>query len=110
MQQLSAPDLAAWLADTTRSRPLLLDVREAWEVQAAALPGVTHIPMGQIPARVDEIAAAAAAREVVAICHHGGRSMQVAQFLESRGVGRLHNLAGGMEAWSTQVDPAMPRY
>lgn len=110
MQQLSVTDLAAWLADPARANPLLLDVREAWEVQAAALPGITHIPMNQIPARVDEITTTAGAKDLVAICHHGARSMQVALFLESRGLGPLHNLAGGMDAWSAQVDPAVPRY
>lgn len=110
MQHLSATELAAWLADPARIPPLLLDVREAWEVQIAALPGITHVPMNQIPARVDEIAAAAGDKAVVAICHHGARSMQVAMFLESRGVGALHNLTGGMAAWSAQVDPAVPHY
>lgn len=110
MQHLSVTDLAAWLADPARPQPLLLDVREAWEVQTAALPGITHVPMNQIPARADEIAAAAGDRDVVAICHHGARSMQVAMFLESRGVGALHNLSGGMEAWSSQVDPSVPHY
>lgn len=109
MQQLSAPDLAAWLVDAVRAKPMLLDVREAWEVQAAGLPGITHIPMSQIPARVDEIAGAGAV-PIVVICHHGARSMQVAHFLESRGLGPLHNLAGGMEAWSLQVDALVPRY
>lgn len=110
MQQLSAPDLAAWLADPARPKPLLLDVREGWEVQTAALPGITHIPMSQIPGRVDEIAAAAAGGDIVSICHHGARSMQVAMFLESRGVGNLHNLSGGINAWSMQVDPTVPKY
>ncbi len=110
MQHLTVTDLAAWLADPARAQPMLLDVREAWEVQTAALPGITHVPMNQIPARVDEIAAAAGDKAVVAICHHGARSMQVAMFLESRGVGALHNLTGGMDAWSAGVDPAVPRY
>ena len=110
MQQLSVTDLAAWLADPARPRPLLLDVREAWEVQTAALPGITHVPMNEIPSRADEIAATAGDNAVVAICHHGARSMQVALFLESRGLGPLHNLAGGMDAWSAQVDPGVPRY
>lgn len=110
MQQLSVTGLAAWLADPARVQPLLLDVREAWEVQTAALPGITHVPMSQIPARVDEISAAADGKDVVAICHHGARSMQVALFLESRGVGALHNLSGGIDAWSAEVDPTVPRY
>jgi len=111
MQHLSATELAAWLADPARPKPLLLDVREPWEVATAAMPGITAIPMSQIPARVDEISEAAApAVPVVAICHHGARSMQVALFLESRGIGPLHNLTGGINAWSTQVDPSVPRY
>jgi rhodanese-related sulfurtransferase len=111
MLHLSAPDLAAWLADPARPKPLLLDVREPWEVATAAMPGITPIPMNQIPAQVDAISSAAeAAGAVVAICHHGARSLQVALFLESRGIGPLHNLTGGINAWSTQVDPSVPRY
>ncbi len=111
MQHLSAPELAAWLADPARPKPLLLDVREPWEVATAAMPGITPIPMNQIPARIDDISGAAdTGAGVVAICHHGARSMQVALFLESRGIGPLHNLTGGINAWSTQVDPSVPQY
>lgn len=111
MQHLSAPELAAWLADPARPKPLLLDVREPWEVATASMPGITPIPMSQVPARLDEISSAAApSGGVVAICHHGARSMQVALFLESRGIGLLHNLTGGINAWSTQVDSSVPQY
>ena len=111
MNQLSAPDLAAWLQDATRPQPLLLDVCEPWEVQTASLAGITAIPMQQIPQRTDEIGQLRnPAAGIVAICHHGSRSMQVAAFLERQGLGPLHNLAGGMEAWSREVDPAVPRY
>lgn len=111
MQHLSAPGLAAWLADPTRPKPMLLDVREPWEVATAALPGITHIPMNQIPARIDEIAQATRpGGDVVTICHHGARSMQVALFLENRGIGSVHNLTGGINAWSIQVDPSVPQY
>ena len=112
MNQLSAPDLAAWLNDTARTRPLLLDVREPWEVATASLDGVTTIPMQQIPQRIEELQQLSEGNEagIVAICHHGARSMQVAMFLERQGLGQIHNLAGGMEAWSTEVDPAVPRY
>ncbi|MBL8383068.1 MAG: sulfurtransferase [Burkholderiales bacterium] len=106
MNQLSVKALAAWLDDPSRPQPVLLDVREAWEVQTAALPGIVHVPMRELPARVAELDAA---REIVSICHHGGRSMQVALFLERQGF-RVHNLAGGMDAWSREVDPAVPRY
>ena len=112
MNQLSAADLATWLNDSTRLRPLLLDVREPWEVATASLDGVTAIPMQQIPQRVEELQQLSDGNEagIVAICHHGARSMQVAMFLERQGLGPIHNLAGGMEAWSIQVDPAVPRY
>lgn len=106
MNQLTVQSLAQWLADPARPAPLLLDVREAWEVQTASLPGIQHIPMQEIPARVAEIDPA---REIVSICHHGGRSMQVAVFLERQGL-KVHNLTGGMDAWSREVDPTVPRY
>lgn len=106
MNQLPVAALAKWLADPLRDKPLLLDVREAWEVETAALPNITHIPMQQIPARASEFDPA---MEIVAICHHGARSMQVALFLEQHGC-RVHNLAGGMDAWSREIDPAVPRY
>lgn len=107
MQQLAAPQLAQWLADPGREKPLVLDVREPWEVQTAALPGILHIPMREIPRRLAELDAA---REVVCLCHHGGRSMQVAAFLEQQGYGRVYNLAGGIDAWSRTVDAAVPLY
>ena len=107
MNQIDVLDLALWLADTARPAPLLLDVREPWEVQTAALNGSLNIPMQQIPARADEIDGT---REIVAVCHHGGRSMQVADFLERQGMTRVYNLTGGIDAWSQQVDPAVPRY
>jgi rhodanese-related sulfurtransferase len=107
MKQITPAELAAWLGDTQRARPLLLDVREAWEVQTCAIAGSRHLPMGEITARKDEIDAQA---EVVVICHHGGRSMQVAMFLEKSGFARVHNLAGGVDSWARTVDPSMPVY
>ena len=107
MKQIAPAALAAWIADASRSKPLLLDVREPWEHQICAIAGSRHIPMGEIPARRDEIDRQA---EVVVICHHGGRSLQVAMFLESNGFSKLHNLAGGVDAWARSVDPSMPVY
>ena len=107
MNSISARDLAAWLADAGRDPPVLLDVREPWEFQRARIPGATLVPMREVPARLGEIDAG---REVVAICHHGSRSAQVALFLEKNGYGRVHNLVGGIDAWSRTVDPAVPLY
>jgi len=107
MQQIRAQQLADWLADENRPNPVLLDVREPWELELCQLAGTQHIPMHLVPMRCDDIDPS---REVVVICHHGGRSMQVAMFLERKGYARLFNLAGGVAAWATEVDPAMRRY
>ena len=107
MQQITAPELAAWLADPAREQPLLLDVRENWEFETCKIAGSTQIPMNLIPVRVTEIDDD---REVVCICHHGARSMQVAAFLERNGFDNVTNLTGGIHAWALQVDPSMPTY
>lgn len=86
----------------------LLDVREDWEVELAPVPSsVVHIPMGQIEQRLGELDPAAT---TVVICRSGGRSAQVAHFLASRGFGSVYNVAGGILAWSRDLDPAIPRY
>jgi rhodanese-related sulfurtransferase len=107
MRSISATELAAWLADERREKPLLLDVREPWEYERARIPGAQLVPMREVPSRLAEIDAG---KEVVAICHHGSRSAQVALFLEKNGYGRVHNLVGGVDAWSRTVDPAVPTY
>ncbi len=107
MQQMTAPELAAWLADPARPRPLLLDVRENWEYALGHIDGSTHIPMNTIPARIEELDEDA---EIVCICHHGARSMSVGAFLERNGFEKITNLTGGVHAWAVQVDSAMPKY
>jgi rhodanese-related sulfurtransferase len=107
MNQISASQLKAWLDDAAREQPVLLDVREPWEYDKARIPGSQLVPMREIPARASEIDQD---KEVVAICHHGGRSMQVAMFLEKQGFRRVHNLTGGIDAWSRTVDPSVPTY
>lgn len=107
MQILSAPDLAEWLADTSRAAPVLLDVREPLEIATAKIEGSVSIPMHEIPARSEELDDEA---PIVCVCHHGMRSAQVAMFLESRGFTKVFNLQGGIDAWSRQVDPKVPTY
>ena len=107
MKNIAPAELAGWLADPDRPKPVLLDVREPWEVQTCSLPGSVHIPMNQIPARAQEIDPA---REVVVVCHHGHRSMHVGLFLERNGFGSVHNLSGGVDLWAKTVDPSMPVY
>jgi rhodanese-related sulfurtransferase len=107
MKQINASELAAWLADAGRAKPLLLDVREPWEFDKARIAGAQLVPMGEVPARLSEIDPD---REVVTICHHGGRSQQVALFLEKAGYPKVHNLAGGVDAWSRTIDASVPLY
>ncbi len=107
MQNLTASALAEWLADTSRAAPVLLDVREPWEIETAKIAGSLSIPMREIPARSEELDDEA---QIVCVCHHGARSAQVAMFLESRGYRNVFNLQGGIDAWSRQVDPSIPTY
>ena len=87
--------------------PVLLDVREEWELACCKLPGTTWIPMDHIMARMSELDKK---RETVVVCHHGIRSWQVAKFLEHEGFENVINLRGGMDAWTKEVDPTMPLY
>ncbi|MEX0732330.1 MAG: rhodanese-like domain-containing protein [Aquisalimonadaceae bacterium] len=106
MPQVSAPTDIRTRID--QNEPLfLLDVRETWETEICRIPGSVNIPMGEIPARVAEIPTD---KPVVCICHHGARSLQVAHFLEQKGINGVVNLTGGVEAWATTVDPEMARY
>jgi rhodanese-related sulfurtransferase len=107
VKQIAPAALAAWLADPARNKPLLLDVREPWEFQTCHIEGSQLVPMGEIASRAPEFDPAT---EVVVICHHGGRSMQVAMFLEKQGFSEVTNLAGGVDAWARTVDPGMPVY
>jgi rhodanese-related sulfurtransferase len=107
MQQLTAPQVAEWIADPTRPAPVLLDVREPWEFQTCHIEGARLMPMNTVPAHQQELDPE---QPVVCICHHGARSMQVAAFLERQGFGNVTNLTGGMHAWALQVDSSMPTY
>src|SRR5262245_3128585 len=107
MKTITAPDLATWLADQARERPLLLDVREPWEQQICAIEGSQSMPMQQIPSRFNTIDPEQA---VVCVCHHGARSAQVAMYLQRQGYEDVYNLSGGVDAWARQVDPSMPVY
>ncbi len=88
-------------------RPVLLDVREAWELSIARLEPSLHIPMADVPDRLDDLDRD---QEFVVLCHHGRRSRQVVAFLKQSGFVRVLNLAGGIDAWSAEVDPGVPVY
>ena len=86
---------------------VLLDVREPNELATASIPWATAIPMGEIPMRIGELPRD---KPIVVMCHHGGRSDYVAQFLNANGYGNAVNLDGGIDGWSLAVDPSVPRY
>ena len=86
---------------------VLLDVREEDELQTAAIPWATWIPMNEIPNRTEELP-----RDVpiVVMCHAGGRSARVTRFLQHSGFTNAVNLAGGIDDWAARIDPSLPRY
>lgn len=86
----------------------LLDVREPHEIATASINGSVRIPMRQVPARLAELGAQAG--RIVVHCHHGGRSLRVTQFLRQQGFEQTQNMSGGIDAWSLEIDPAVPRY
>ena len=107
MRQISPAQLAQRLNDVQQPAPLLLDVREPWELEICRIEGSVAMPMGSVPARFPELDRD---RETVVICHHGGRSAQVCMFLERQGFSSVINLAGGVAGWAAQVDPRMAQY
>jgi adenylyltransferase/sulfurtransferase len=106
-REITPRALSAALASGEAVR--LLDVRQPWESQLASLPGSLLIPLGELPARSKEVGSPGDSRLVV-YCHHGVRSQSAAVYLERLGYDNVHSLAGGIDAWSCEIDPAVPRY
>lgn len=108
--QIRPADFAQWLA-SAGPQAVVLDVREPHELQLASISpagfALRTIPMGTVPLRLGELDPD---QPVACLCHHGGRSMQVANFLAARGFSKVANIAGGINAWSAEVDPGVPRY
>jgi rhodanese-related sulfurtransferase len=88
--------------------PVLLDVREPWEFQAASVEDSLLMPMGDVPSRAH--AELDPDAHIVVMCHHGQRSLSVAMWLRGQGFERAQSLAGGIDAWSRVIDPSVPRY
>jgi len=105
IREITASELQARRAAGTG--PVVLDVREDWELALARIADVVHIPMNEIPARLSELDPD---REIVVMCKAGGRSLQVAHFLDRNGFRSVANLTGGILAWSRDVDPSVPQY
>jgi rhodanese-related sulfurtransferase len=105
--QISPTELAGKLAGD--DPPRLLDVREPEEHAFATLPGAQLIPLGQLEARIEELTPWQA-DDFVVFCHHGMRSARAVRFLRSIGFTGATNLAGGIDRWSIEIDPSIPRY
>lgn len=88
---------------------LLLDCREPMEVQLVNINGAMHIPMQETPNRLEELEPHRNER-IVVFCHHGMRSLQVAQWLRSQGYDKVQTMAGGIDQWAAEIDPEMIRY
>jgi rhodanese-related sulfurtransferase len=101
---------ASGLAELLKQSPdsvLLLDVREPDERETARIEPSLHIPMGELSDRIGEIPKG---RRLVVYCHHGTRSMMVGVYLAGQGFPDVENLSGGIDGWSRDVDPSVPRY
>jgi rhodanese-related sulfurtransferase len=107
MIEISALEVKAMLDRGEKVR--LLDVREAAELRICRLDGAEHIPMMRLFLGL-EAPDAAPDEEIVVFCHMGVRSFEAAAFLRSRGFSRARSLAGGIDAWAAEVDPALARY
>ena len=105
VEQISAKDLAARLQ--RGDELILLDVRENEELALAKLDHAVHIPMGDVPSRYQQLDPDA---EIVVLCHAGMRSYSVALWLKQQDYPNVKSLAGGIDAWSADVDPTVPRY
>ena len=120
MSQLHPADFSAWLASATAAAgpgtlPVVLDVREPWELQTASVKAegftLLAIAMRDIPARLTELRTSLGSEHPIAcLCHHGMRSLQVANYLTQGGFGEVVNLQGGIDAWSRELDSSVPRY
>ncbi len=86
---------------------LFVDIREPWEHQTTHIEGSVLIPLGQIPSNLARLENA---EQLVLFCHHGIRSLDAAAWLRSQGVEGARSMSGGIDRWSTEIDPSVPRY
>lgn len=86
---------------------IILDVREEYEIEAASVRKFVHIPMREIPARMDELPQD---KSIAVMCHHGSRSARVTQFLEQQGFDNVANIRGGIEEYASSTPSEVPRY
>jgi rhodanese-related sulfurtransferase len=105
--EISARDLAAQVA-AKEAGLVLLDEREPWEIAAAQISGSKSMPMGEVPSRAFQELDPEA--HIVTVCHAGVRSLNVAAWMRNQGFDKVQSLSGGIDGWSLEIDPAVPRY
>ncbi len=103
--EISAPELQ--LERSRKPDLVLVDVREPQEAEIARIDGARNIPLRQLPERLSELPGHA---EIVTLCHHGQRSLKAREILKGAGFANVRSLAGGIDAWSREVDAEVPRY
>ena len=106
MNEKNAQDVKD-LIDSAKKKPFILDVREQWEYDICHIKDSIHIPMGKIASNNGSLETS---DNIVVVCHHGIRSRMVAKYLIANGYENVMNLTGGLDAWSTKIDPSMPKY
>lgn len=89
---------------------ILIDVREPEEYALARIDGARLIPMQEIPAELQKLEGLSDGGELLLLCHHGVRSLQAAQWLRQRGLENCFSVTGGIDRWSCEIDPKIPRY
>ena len=112
--QVSPVHFAAW-RNAASLEPVVLDVRERWELQTASVTPdgfvLLHVPMQSIPARLTELKSTYSEDQPIAcLCHHGIRSQQVADYLVRNGFTNVVNLQGGIAAWAQELDTSVAQY
>ena len=112
IDQVQPAQLQDWISSqAVQGSTIVLDVREAWEVETACVTAqgfeLIKIPMHTIPPRLQELNRD---QPIACLCHHGARSMQVAAFLVQQGFSHVANITGGINAWSSQLDATVPTY
>jgi rhodanese-related sulfurtransferase len=114
IKQLSPSDFPAWSGATAPKTALVLDVRELWELETASVKPdgfvLLHIPMQSVPGRLADLKQHGTDQPIACLCHHGMRSMQVANYLTQNGFTAVVNLHGGIAAWGEQLDASIAQY
>ncbi len=106
--ELSPQDASALLRQSGQA--VLIDVREPEEFSLSCVDGAHLIPMQSIPAELQKLEGLADDAMLLILCHHGVRSLQVASWLRARGIENCYSVSGGIDRWSREVDPSIPRY